>query len=265
MSALNSNNVLSLKHVAAAPWGTRLLSDINLELDAGEILGIIGPNGAGKTSLLNLLSGDTSPSGGELTLLGAPMSDWSALRRARILAVLPQLSLLNFPYRVEEVIMLGRSPHSSGAREDGIILQEVMRATDTTSLRERVYTQLSGGEKQRVQLARIFSQIWREDPHRPRLLLLDEPTAALDLAHQQLILETLGELAKSGCAVVMVAHDFNLVAAVADYITALRQGFQVAHGSPRAVLTQAVFAELFGVDVMITTHPKTRRPLVISS
>lgn len=257
-------NVLALQNVNAAPWGPALLHDINLQLDAGEILGIIGPNGAGKTSLLHLLTGDVVATGGELSLLGANMSDWQGRSKAQVVAVLPQLSLLNFPYTVQEVIMLGRTPHATGNRKDREILREVMSATDTGALCERIYTQLSGGEKQRVQLARVFAQIWRSEADQPRLLLLDEPTAALDLAHQQLIMETLKNLAKTACAIVMVAHDFNLVSAVADQITALCAGRQIATGSPQRVLSQSVFAEVFDVEVAITAHPETGRPLVIS-
>jgi len=256
--------VLQLHSVNAAPWGPALLQDISLQLSAGEILGIIGPNGAGKTSLLHLLTGDIVATGGELSLLGSKLSDWQGRSRAQVVAVLPQLSLLNFPYTVEEVVMLGRTPHSTGNREDRDILREVMQATDTEALRERIYTQLSGGEKQRVQLARVFAQIWRSPADQPRLLLLDEPTAALDLAHQQLIMETLKSLAKNACAIAMVAHDFNLLSAVADQITALCAGRQVATGSPKTVLTQSVFAKVFGVEVTITAHPETGRPLVVS-
>ncbi|MEH6583151.1 MAG: heme ABC transporter ATP-binding protein [Halioglobus sp.] len=258
MKAIQMNNV------NAAPWGPALLENISLELDAGEALGIIGPNGAGKTSLLQLLTGDIAACGGELIVLGRELAEWKTHERAQTMAVLPQLSLLNFPYSVEEVILLGRTPHSSGRKEDQAILQEVMQATDTHRLADRIYTQLSGGEKQRVQLARVFAQIWRSADDSPRLLLLDEPTAALDLAHQQLVMETLRALAASGCAIVMVAHDFNLIAAVSDQITALSAGRQIAQGPPETVLTPEVFREVFSIDVTIMAHPKTHRPLVIS-
>jgi iron complex transport system ATP-binding protein len=254
--------IFRLEKINAAPWGEPLLRDINLELASGEVLGIIGPNGAGKTSLLNILSGDISPSSGRYELLGTAIAEWELLPRARIMAVLPQLSLLNFPYTVEEVIMLGRTPHSSGLHRDRIILQEVMGATDTTALQHRIYTQLSGGEKQRVQLARVFAQLWVEDDS-PRLLLLDEPTTALDLAHQQLIMATIRQLADSGCAVVMVAHDFNLVTSVADRLAAICAGRLVSQGNPEAVLSRGLFEDIFGVSVTVSTHPGTGRPLVI--
>jgi iron complex transport system ATP-binding protein len=257
-------NVLDLKHVSTAPWGTPLLEDINLTLGAGEILGIIGPNGAGKTSLLQTLSGDYTTTKGCVTFLDEEITCWQGLSRAKSLAVLPQLSLLNFPYTVEEVIMLGRTPHSTGASADRVILNEVMQATDTQRLQSRIYTQLSGGEKQRVQLARVFAQIWPDASCEPSLLLLDEPTAALDLSHQKLMMNTLRELANRGCAIVIVAHDFNLVAAVADKISVLKDGRQMAYGSASEVLTKDIFAQVFAVDVTISTHPDTGRPLVIS-
>ena len=254
--------VLELSHVEASPWGEFLLGQIDLELDAGRVVGVIGPNGAGKSTLLKLIAGDITPTAGRLALLGTEISAWKPLPLARILAVLPQLSLLNFPYTVEEVILLGRIPHRSGYREDRLILREVMRATDTESLQNRIYTQLSGGEKQRVQLARVFAQVWR-DQGNPRLLLLDEPTAALDLAHQQLIVDSIRDLAATGCAVIMVAHDFNLVAALADQIVAIAGGRLVSRGTPGAVLTEELFARTFGVRVTIATHPDSGHPLVI--
>lgn len=257
-------SVLSVKQVHTAPWGATLLQKIDLELNAGETLGVIGPNGAGKTSLLQTLIGDITPTQGSLNLLGSPIANWKPRARAQVMATLPQLSLLNFPYTVEEVIMLGRTPHSSGLKADRQIVQEVMKATDTTRLQTRIYTQLSGGEKQRVQIARVFAQIWREESRTPRLLLLDEPTVALDLAHQQLILQSLKQLSESGCAIVVVSHDFNLMSGMADKITALRDGVQLAYGTPELVLTQSIFKRVFEVDVKVTPHPVTERPVVIS-
>ena len=254
--------VVDLHNVAASPWGEFRLADINLALPAGEVLGVIGPNGAGKSTLLKLLAGDIGLAGGRFELLGRPNAEWDSLTRARVLGVLPQLSLLNFPYTVEEVILLGRTPHSSGYREDRQILQAAMIATDTASLRDRIYTELSGGEKQRVQLARVFAQVgWEED--KPRLLLLDEPTTALDLAHQQLILESIRALAATGCAVALVAHDFNLVAAVADQVVAVSAGRLVARGPAADIFTEALFASLFGAKVRISRHPDYGHPLVI--
>ncbi|QIB66724.1 heme ABC transporter ATP-binding protein [Kineobactrum salinum] len=255
--------LLKLDSVAAAPWGKPVLAALDLQLVAGQVTALIGPNGAGKSSLLRLIAGDFSPSHGSISFAGKPLSQWPRLELARRLAFLPQLSLLNFPYTVEEVVLLGRTPHATGLRIDRQIAHQALAATDALALRDRLYTQLSGGERQRVQLARVLAQIWDQHSMHGKLLLLDEPTAALDLAHQQQLVRAIGELAGRGCAVLLVVHDVNLAASVADQLIVLGQGLQVAAGSPRAVLTPQLFRELFQAEVLVQEHPNGRQPLVI--
>jgi len=256
-------SVLQLCQISAAPWGPTLLDDINISLEPGNILGLAGPNGAGKSSLLKLIAGDIQSSGGELTLGGQPLGHWTPQQRARRLAFLPQMSLLSFPYTVEEVVLLGRTPHASGAATDREILEQVLQLTDTLDLRHRLYTQLSGGERQRTQLARVFAQVWGEDSLDGKLLLLDEPTSALDLAHQQQMLSAVQLLARRGCAVVLAIHDLNLAASIADTVLVLDHGRQVALGSPQQVFTQSLFREVFQVDVIVSSHPQQGFPLII--
>ena len=255
-------SVLQLDAVCASPWGSPLLEDINLTLESGQILGLAGPNGAGKSSLLRLIAGDIASSAGRLLLGGNPREQWHRRELARRLAYLPQLSLLNFPYTVEEVVALGRMPHDTGAAVDREILTLALQAADITGLRQRLYTRLSGGEKQRVQLARVFAQIWDAGPG--GLLLLDEPTTALDLSHQQLVLAAVEELADLGCAVILAIHDLNLVAGIANQIAVLQGGRLVASGSPREVFTEQLFRDVFAIDVLIQQHPGRDQPLVIS-
>ena len=255
-------STLALHSVSAAPWGEPLLRDINFTVEAGSILALAGPNGAGKSSLLRLLSGDIRRADGDITFRERPLAEWPLEERAQSLAVLPQLSLLNFPYTVEEVILLGRIPHKSGHRRDAEILQSMLQLTDTESLRDRLYTQLSGGEKQRTQLARVFAQIWEDDSLEGNLLLLDEPTSALDMAHQQQMLANVRLLAQRGCAVVLVIHDLNLAASIADQVLVLDRGQQVALGTPEEVLTARLFREVFQVDVAIESHPRHHYPVI---
>lgn len=253
---------LELEQASAAPWGAPLLRDISLALVPGAILGLTGPNGAGKSSLLRLIGGDIPLSAGRLQLAGKPREAWPRRLLARRLAYLPQLSLLNFPYTVEEVVAMGRMPHETGVATDAGIVAEALAATDTASLRERLYTRLSGGEKQRVQLARVLSQVW--DAGDGALLLLDEPTNALDLSHQQMVLSAVRALAERGCAVVLASHDLNLVAGLADRIAVLQQGHVAALGSPGAIFTPQLFREIFAIDVVVQRHPERDQPLVIS-
>lgn len=258
-------NLLSLSAVCAAPYGSPLLQDISFTLEAGQVLGLMGPNGAGKSSLLHCIAGGVGVTSGELLLLGQPLAQWQLLSRARAVSMQVQNSALSFPFTVEEVILLGRTPHASGNTCDKVVLNEVMAATDTVELRHRPYTQLSGGEKQRVQLARAVAQVWRAEDAPGRLLLLDEPNSALDLSHQRMILELVSELASKGCAIILATHDFNLLSAHADCLLVMRQGKQHQFGAPQEVLTQKMFEEVFAVQVMIQSHPENNSPLVIHS
>jgi len=252
---------LQLADICAAPWGAPLLQDINVCVAPGEILGLAGPNGAGKSSLLKLIAGDLPIQSGELQFAGRPRCDWPRRELARAMAYLPQLSLLNFPYTVQEVVALGRTPHDTGTTCDQQIFTEVMQATDISTLRHRLYTQLSGGEKQRVQLARVLAQIWDS---KTSLLLLDEPTTALDLFHQQLVLASVRQLASRGCSIVMAIHDLNLVAGSADRLAVLANGRLAALGTPAEVFTPGLFREVFEVEVLIQQHPDRNQPLVIT-
>ena len=257
-------SALLLNSVTVAPWGNTLLEGVNFTLEPGEVLGVIGPNGAGKTTLLNTIAGDIPLQSGEFLLHGKPYREWERRSLAQKMAYLQQLSLLNFPYTVEEVILLGRSPHDTGSTRDTEILEEVLQLADITDLRDRLYTRLSGGEKQRVQLARVFSQIWQQNAMDGTLLLLDEPTAALDIQHQQGIADAIKKLADKGCAVVLVVHDFNAIASLATRLVALKDGKQVAFGKPCEIFTEEFFTDVFAADVAIAEHPSRNQPMIIS-
>jgi heme transport system ATP-binding protein len=256
-------SVLTLSKLCASPWGSPLLRDIDLQLERGQLLAVIGPNGAGKSSLLHAVAGGMVTDSGEIVLGEKPLQEWPDLERARALAMQAQHSALNFPFTVEEVVLLGRIPHGSGSATDRGILNEVLEATDTTSLRHRLFTQLSGGEKQRVQLARAVAQVWRSEDAPCRLLLLDEPSSALDLSHQRMVLNLVRQLASEGVAVIISTHDFNLVAAGADQVLVLQQGAQYSCGSPVDVLSSEMFSQVFEVQVLLQVHPEKGSPLVI--
>jgi iron complex transport system ATP-binding protein len=244
--------------------GFQLLQDIDLQIKSGEVTAIIGPNGAGKTSLLRLLCGEIKPSSGDVTFNGLSFGQWQRKQLAKILGVLPQGSALNFPFTAREVVMMGRIPHSTGLTKDTVIVDAVLDLVGGSYLDKRPYTQMSGGEKQRVQLARVLAQIWEPNASGDdRVLILDEPTSAFDLAHQQLTLDIVKKFVQQGVAVLLVVHDLNLAASCADQLVMLNCGRLVAKGSPQAVLSTELIEQVFNVSVSVGTHPKTGAPLVI--
>jgi ABC-type hemin transport system ATPase subunit len=178
--------MLAAHHVTLRVGRKALLNDVSLAFNPGEVLALIGPNGAGKSTLLKAVAGELTPTTGVVELEQKPLAAWSLQERARRRAVLPQHSMLDFPFTVLEVVLLGRSPHGGGASvHDHYIARQALAAVEAAHLEQRLYPTLSGGERQRVQLARVLAQIWEPLPDgTARYLLLDEPTASLDLAHQ---------------------------------------------------------------------------------
>jgi len=244
--------------------GFDLLRHISLEVEAGKVTAIVGPNGAGKSSLLKVLTGDMSPTKGDVYLNNCLLNQWPLLEKAQMLAVLPQHTLLNFPFTADEVVGLGRIPHQTGIAKDTQIITEALELVDASYLQRRFYTQMSGGEKQRVQLARVLAQIWQPSRFGEQFLVLDEPTSAFDLSHQKLTLDIVRQLAQKGVGVVMVLHDLNLAARCADNLVVIDSGVIAAQGSPEDVLTEALIDRVFGVKSIIAEHPITKRPLVIT-
>ena len=162
------------------------------------------------------------------------------------------------------MVGLGRIPHQTGSAKDAEIVAEALRLVDASYLQKRFYTQMSGGEKQRVQLARVLAQIWQPSEFGKQFLVLDEPTAAFDLSHQKLTLDIVASLASRGIGVVMVLHDLNLAARCADKLVVFNGGTIEAAGTPENILTEQLIDKVFGVKVTVARHPATNRPLVIS-
>jgi iron complex transport system ATP-binding protein len=235
-----------------------LLDGVSLALTPGEVVALVGPNGAGKSTLLRVLAGDLSPNGGEVTLDGKALASFRARELALRRAVLPQQTVMQFAFAAREVVAMGRHPHSGrrDAPDDEAIVTAAMVRTETDKLAERAFPSLSGGEQGRVSLARVLAQ---EAP----ILLLDEPTAALDLRHQQATLAIARELAAEGAAVLAVLHDLNLAAAYADRVALLAAGRLEAVGPPWEVLNAAILSAVFDHPIVIVPHPARDCPLVI--
>ncbi|MFH9263778.1 MULTISPECIES: heme ABC transporter ATP-binding protein [unclassified Streptomyces] len=235
-----------------------VLDSVGLTAHAGEVVALVGPNGAGKSTLLAALAADLPAAGGEVRIDGRPAAAWSAPDLALRRSVLPQSAALSFPFPVEDVVRMGRAPWAGTEREaeDDAAVAAAMAATEVTGFAGRPFSALSGGEKARVALARVLAQ-------RAPLMLLDEPTAALDLRHQELVLRICRDRAAAGDAVVVVLHDLGLAAAYADRAAVLHEGRIAELGPPETVFSGELLGEVYRQPVEVFPHPRTGRPLIV--
>ena len=239
----------------------RVLDRVSLDVPAGALVGVLGPNGSGKTTLLRVLAGTLPPQSGRVTLDGADISSLDRRSVARRVAVVPQDTHLAFDYSVLEVALMGRYPHLGPFEVEGpadfAAAEAALEATGTLDLAQRAYTTLSGGEKQRVIIASALSQLDRRTHTHSRespLLLLDEPTAALDLRYQVEVTALIGRLHESSLAagapltVVLSTHDLHFAATLCDTVVLLSQGRIVSHGPPADVLTLDALSSVYGIS-----------------
>jgi iron complex transport system ATP-binding protein len=237
-----------------------ILSDINLTIAKGSFTGIIGPNGSGKTTLLKCLVKLLAPAAGEIRLAGQKLAVLSTREIARMVGVVPQKWEASFPFKVEELVLMGRFPHLKHFHPENTldyqIAAEAMDLTQTLHLKDRPVTELSGGELQRVIIAQALAQS-------PRILLLDEPTGALDIHHQLEILEVIKTLLeKRELTVVAVLHDLNLASHFCNQLVLLQQGLIFTTGTPETVLTETNLEQVYGTKVRISMDPITTKPFV---
>lgn len=249
--------VLSAEGVTVRIGGRVLLDAVDLEVYAGEVLALVGPNGAGKSTLLGVVAGDTDPDSGRTVLDGTDLRRWRLGDLARRRALLTQANSVAFPFTVREIVSMGRAPWAALPEDDDDeeIIDESLNATDTSHLQSRTFPTLSGGEKARASLSRALAQ-------RAGVLLLDEPTAAVDLRHQETVLELARTVADSGGAVVVVLHDLELAAAWSDRLVMISDGRIRAEGPPEQVLTAELVEEVYQQPVLIDRHPVTGDLLV---
>lgn len=239
-----------------------LLKGISIEVSKGSIVAVVGPNGSGKTTLLKVLNGESMASGGNVLIGEVDVSSLSLKERALQFGVLPQEAALDFPFRVHEVVQMGRIPHLTPMRVNHDVVDEVISEMQLNEIRDRVYLTLSGGEKQRVQIARVFAQIW--DSRESAYLFLDEPTAALDLSHQLSLVRTLKRISKLGTTILVVLHDVNLALRFAQQVVLLCEGRLLAVGAPLDVLTRDNMREAYAVDIDMFPTDDPARPFIMT-
>jgi iron complex transport system ATP-binding protein len=249
-----------VQHLRVAYGQQPVLRDLSFEVPAGAFFIIIGPNSAGKTTLLRALAGAVRVQRGQVEVWGTPISQFSKKALARLIAVVPQRAATDIPFTVQEVVLMGRSPHVGwlGLEQprDLQLAGEAMAFTNVAHLAQRPLPQLSGGELQRVIIARALCQ-------QPRLLLLDEPTAALDPAHQVNLMDLMARLKEElGLTVVMVSHDLNLAALYGDQLLLLKAGEAVRVGRPAEVLTYEQLERAYGCPMLVDENPLGKVPRV---
>jgi iron complex transport system ATP-binding protein len=257
--------VLSLDHTSFSVTGKILLHEATLACRPGEVTVLLGPNGAGKTTLLRLLAGLYAPTAGRVQLDGQDLHRLDRRTLARARAVLSQEIHLAFPMTVEDVVLMGRYPHYgySTPAHDQRIARQALATLGLTAFAARDYATLSGGEAQKVQMARVLAQIWEAPTAGSRVLLLDEPVASLDIQYQHQLLQVARQLAREQAVVVTILHDINLALTYADRLVLLKNGRIYRILEQPAMPTDELLQEVFEVDLRVITNPLTRQPLVV--
>lgn len=253
-AAGGDGSVLSVSALSVSLAGKPILDDVDLTVDSGELVGLVGPNGAGKTTLLRAIRGTLAPDSGQVTIAEEAVDDLTSKAASRLVATVPQDTSVNFEFTVREAIEMGRTPHlprfGTMREADYEAVEQAMERTDVMEFADRPITEISGGERSRVLLARALAQ---STP----LLLLDEPTASLDLNHQLKTFDTVSELVDTGRAAVAAIHDLNLAARYCDRLVVVAGGGVLADGPPEAVLTGTTLRTAFDADAVVTRNPVT--------
>ena len=250
--------VLAARGLQVELGGALILDSLDLEIRAGEITTLVGPNGAGKSTLFAALSGDLAPSAGAVTLEGRPVRSYPPAQLALRRAVLPQDHMVRFSYSVEEIVQLARLAHAPDPALDAQVVDDALHAAEVEHMRRRDVQTLSGGEMARTAFSRVLAQT-------TPVVLLDEPTAALDLRHQESVLRTARRLRDEGACVVVVLHDLNLAAAYSDRVLMLSEGRLVADGTPAEVFTAEAVEQVYRQRVIVTRHPARDCPLLVTT
>jgi iron complex transport system ATP-binding protein len=239
-----------------------ILKNVNVTVKPGSFTAIVGPNGAGKSSLLKVMAGEHTHYSGEVIINGKEIKAFTTKELSHVRAVLPQSTTLQFSFTVAQIVMLGRHTHAGMAQVNQSIVKEIMHLTGIEKFRDRNYMTLSGGEKQRVQLARVLAQVWEETVY-PRYILLDEPTSSMDIAQQQHIFALAKKVTERNIGVMAIVHDLNQAVQFADHLYFLRDGRIITEGDAQKVFTKANIEETFCCRVNVYHDPCNNCPYII--
>jgi iron complex transport system ATP-binding protein len=252
--------MIEIQNLSFAYSSCPVVNDVSFSIADGEFVGIIGPNGAGKSTLLKLMDRILLPKSGKINLQNKSLADYTQKQLAKIIGSVPQNFTTSFSYSARDIVLMGRYPHlpafSSESADDIRVVENSMKSTDVWQLRKRQFSELSGGEKQRVVLASALAQ-------EPQILLLDEPTSSLDIKYQFQFYSILQELQKSReLTIVVVTHDINLAARYCQRLIVLKSGKVIDDGAPQKVITKKLMESVYEVEVEILSHPQDGKPLL---
>ncbi len=234
-----------------------LIRDITLDILEGDMVSIIGPNGSGKSTLIKLVSNELSANSGSILIKDKLNSSWSIKELSKFRAVLTQSGHLSFPFSTFDIIRMGRYPFETNKVVNDKICIELIDLLDLNNQIDQVYTTLSGGEKQRVQLARVFAQIWSDNTYEGKILMLDEPTSFLDIKHQYSLFKILKSLNSKGLTIMMVLHDINHALSYSEKIIMLKDSNLMGFGKINEIINSEILEKLFNLKLNLIKNNKT--------
>ena len=249
---MQTNHILQVNSLSYNIDNKDILEDISFDVNSGDFISIIGPNGSGKTTLVKLLSKDLDETNGKIYFNSKNLNKWNSVDLSIKRSVLPQNNNLNFPFSVFDIVKMGRFPFESNMsrKENERICLDLLDQFDLIDKKNQNYITLSGGEKQRVQIARVIAQIWSlDDDYHEKLLLLDEPTSSLDIKHQIMLFDFLEKLNKKGLTIIVVLHDLNHAARLSNKFVVLKDARLVSFDSKSNIVASKVLNQVFDIEI----------------
>ena len=263
--AIQNKKIIEIKSLTYKINEKKILQNVSLEISKGDMVSIIGPNGSGKSTLIRLLSGELKPSAGEVCFLSKSEQDWNSSKLALHRAVLSQSNVLSFPFSAYDIVRMGRHPHryQEKKEESKRISKHVLESFNLSNYSERNYTTLSGGEKQRVQIARVITQIWSNDnDYRNKVLILDEPDSYLDINHQAELFSYLKKLNKKGLTIILVLHDINHAIQKSNKVIMLKNSKLIDYLESDQLATSNKINEVFDIKPTLLYNNELSKPII---